>query len=243
MTDVKQRKPPKGGRKGGTVFPRINLKQAHEYANKLVAKTHTGAQPEKIILPGVFNSSGPEGRVRASALKQYSLLEGEPTAYQASELAKDLQAAPPEELYPLLQRACLAPARFKALFDTFHNDTVNAAKIRQQAIKLKVHPESADECVRIFVDSLVYAKLAEVAQDDIVIGQAPTTAVEPTEGEKPVFIEDTPPADEEHKTDTELPAMLRKPTPAAQVNISVDSSMDPEKLERLLKLLKQYGAI
>ncbi len=39
----KKPKPPKGGRKGGTLFPKLNLKQALEYAEKLVSKTHTGA--------------------------------------------------------------------------------------------------------------------------------------------------------------------------------------------------------
>jgi hypothetical protein len=46
------RRTPKGGRKGGVLFPKLNLKQALEYAKKLVSKTHTGPQAEKTILPG-----------------------------------------------------------------------------------------------------------------------------------------------------------------------------------------------
>ena len=81
------KKPPKGGRKGGVLFPKIGLKQALEYAKKVVSKTHTGPQPEKTILPGVFGSAGPTGKVRASALKQYGLLEGAVDGYQATKLA------------------------------------------------------------------------------------------------------------------------------------------------------------
>jgi len=36
---------PKGGRKGGTQFPRLDLKQAIEFNKKLVSKTHTAPQP------------------------------------------------------------------------------------------------------------------------------------------------------------------------------------------------------
>lgn len=76
MAENKKHAPPKGGRKGGTRFPQLGLVKALEYCGKLVSKTHTGPQPESIILPGVFNTSGTVGQVRASALKQYGLLEG-----------------------------------------------------------------------------------------------------------------------------------------------------------------------
>lgn len=57
MTESKEladatKKPPKGGRRGGTTFPRVGLKKALEYSQKLVRKTHTGPQPEDAILRG-----------------------------------------------------------------------------------------------------------------------------------------------------------------------------------------------
>ena len=67
MTDKPKHKPK---RKGGTTFPRINLEDAVNFANKLVAKTHTGSLDSKIIYPGVFGSKGAAGEIRASALKQ-----------------------------------------------------------------------------------------------------------------------------------------------------------------------------
>ena len=92
--ETTKRKPPTGGgSKGGTRFPHTALKQALEYASNLVRKTHTAPQPESTILTGVFGNAGPEGQVRASALKQFGLLEGNRTAYQATELAKKIDAS------------------------------------------------------------------------------------------------------------------------------------------------------
>ena len=137
------KKPPKGGRKGGTIFPKLNLQKALEYGKKLTAKTHTGAQPEDEILPGVFGNSGPEGKVRASALKQFGLMQGDAKAYQATKLAKDIDAALPDGRPALLQRALLASKLFDKIFDTFHGDTVSKAQIAKRAKELDVHPESA----------------------------------------------------------------------------------------------------
>jgi hypothetical protein len=248
MDAEQQRKTPKGGRKGGAVYPRIDLKQAHGYAIKLVSKTHTGPQSEKIILPGVFHNSGANGKVKVSALKQYSLLQGEPNAYESTQLAKDINSAPSNEVGSLLQKACLSPNVFKTLFETFHNDTVAIAKIRQQTINLKVHPDSADDCVKIFTDSLVYAGLAQVDQDQVILSTT-SKFPEKTETEETQIEEhlenDSKDTDVEHENkDPEFKQTDRRPiTPAFHVNISIDSSMDPEKLEKILKVLKQHGAI
>src|SRR5437867_7316365 len=85
-TESKKRAIPKGGRKGGTTFPHLELKQAIKFNKKLVSKTHTTSQPAKIILKGVFNNSGPVGGVRVSAMKQYALLTGSRSEEHTSEL-------------------------------------------------------------------------------------------------------------------------------------------------------------
>src|SRR5262249_9768718 len=153
----------------GTQFPRLELKQAIEFAKKLVSKTHTSPQPEKIILKGVFNNTGPTGKVRAAAMKQYDLLKGSPQAYEASEMAKQIAAAPSNEVPQLYKQACLKPKLFKTIHDTFQGDTVTISKIRQQAANLKVHPDSLDECVRIFVNSITFATLGTEQGEDIQI--------------------------------------------------------------------------
>lgn len=116
---------PKGGRKGGAIFPRIALKDALVYARKLVSKTHTSPQPRDVIYSGVVGSKTGTGNIRISALKQYGFLIGDNKSnYSAGDLAKQISAAPDEELIQLYRLAALKPMIFKKLFDTFHGDRV-----------------------------------------------------------------------------------------------------------------------
>lgn len=101
-SEKKTRQMPKGGRKGGSVFPRLTLSDAVAYARKLVSKTHTSAQPKDVILSGVVGAKTGTGDVRMSALKQYGFLKGDTkSGFSADDLAKKIDAAPPEELIPL----------------------------------------------------------------------------------------------------------------------------------------------
>lgn len=247
---ISGRKAPKGGRKGGTLFPKINLKQALDYSKKLVAKTHTGPQPEQTILPGVFDSSGPTGKVRASALKQFGLLEGGIEAYEATQLAKDIDGAPPEDRPALLQRAFRSSKLFNQIFETFHDDTVSKAKIGQRARNLDVHPESAEECAQLFIDSAATAGLGTVNGDSITLAAADAgagAAPEPEEGAE------QPGQQEADEAEAAAAAEAgekngRRPGDSAgrsrpAVSINVDSTSDPDKLEKQLKLLREYGLI
>lgn len=252
---------PGGGKKGGTRYPNIALKQAVGYAKKLVAKTHTGPQPDTIILKGVFDSTSSAGKVRASALKQYGLLQGNVDAYDATDAARAINSAPSDELAPLLRKALFEPPVFKAIFDTFQNDTVTRAKIRQQALQLKVHPDLADKCVDLFVQSAVFAGVATENGDNILISSvssfAPTKKEETQSGdegddglENPAGVgsseQDADGADSVPDAEVRNAQPHNPPTGArAQINVtlSLDSTMDPEKLERYMKILRQYGAI
>jgi hypothetical protein len=248
--------PPKGGRKGGTLFPKISLKQALEYSKKLVAKTYTGPQPEKTVLPGVFGSATTPGKVRASALKQFDLLEGGAEAYQATKLAKDIGAAPEEDRTPLLQRAFLNSKLFKQVFDTFHGDTISTAKIKQLVQQLGVHPDSADECVDIFIDSAVVAGPGTLAGDSVALIKAGEIA--PAAGETAASEGAVPPEEPETAEGGTAEALAgpnsdagpetEKPAPRANragvnVTLTVDSSSDPDKLQKQLELLRKYGVI
>jgi hypothetical protein len=247
MTEQIKRTPPKGGRKGGTLFPKIDLKKAVEYSKKIVSKTHTSPLPASVILPGVFNNSGPDGKVRASALRQFGLLNEDNAKMGATDLGKEIASSPETEIIPHLQAACLTPKLFKQLFETFKGDSVNTPKLKQQAIKLKVHPDSADECIQIFASSLQYSSLAQLEGDTLTLVNSPTSedlanlqSTEETGRE-----EETDEYDDTDKDDTppSIQSRRRQAPSSVQVNISLDPSMDPEKLEKLLKLLKNYGAI
>lgn len=253
------KKPPKGGRKGGTLFPKINLKQALDYSKKVVSKTHTGPQPEKTILPGVFGNAGPLGKVRASALKQYGLLEGAVDAYKATKLARGIDAAPDEDRPPLLQQAFLNSKLFKQIFETFHGDTVSKAKIEQRAKGLNVHPESAAECAELFVDSAATASLGTLSGDSISLVKARTTlpAAHPAAGDNvqdeikeqknadtgDERVEENPSAGKNASETLSEKSVKQDTKPGVTLTLTVDPSSDPDKLEKQLKLLRQYGMI
>ncbi|GAB5561390.1 MAG: hypothetical protein SynsKO_30370 [Synoicihabitans sp.] len=247
------KKMPKGGRKGGTTFPRVRLKDAAGYAEKLVSKTHTGTQPDTVILPGVFGASGPSGKVRASALKQFGLLEGTPKAYDSTELAQSIVAAPEEEIRSHLATAFFKVKVFTTLFDTFCDDTVSTARVRQQALKLKVHPDSVNECVELFIGSATDAGLANQSGDDIAFTKTPVEKVSEDQAEAETEEQSEVPPEEE-QTEVVDAELEQEPetggqssvTPSktkANLEIKIDPSMDPEKLDRLLGVLKKYGQI
>lgn len=250
MSEKEKKKPPKGGRKGGAFYPKIDLKKAVEYNKKLVSKTHTSPQPASVIHPGVFNTNGTEGVVRASALRQFGLLNDDKTKMEALELGKNIASSPPDELSPLLQDACLKPKVFKQLFETFKGDSVTVPKLRQQAVKLKVHPDSADDCVTIFISSLQYCGLARADGDGYFLNSVVnvTSKVEEPSLENPEeAVEEQDPEmdlqDKKGDNKNKTQVIKRNPSSPVQVTLNLDSTMDSDKLEKFLKLLKTYGAI
>jgi hypothetical protein len=255
VKQTETKKTEKGGRKGGTLFPKINLGQSLDYAKKLVSKTHTGPQPEKTILPGVLGNAGSVGRIRASALKQFGLLEGTPAAYKATQLAREIDAALPDDRPSLLQRTFFSSKLFKQLFDIFHGDTVSKSKIEQRAKGLDVHPESAEECAQLFVDSAITACLGTLEGDSLTLTNAGAIApaAEPDTGddEEPENQEPAGEINEEQNVPDKKNGSGRGSQtppphgakPGLTVNLTVDPSSDPDKLEKQLKLLRQYGVI
>lgn len=247
-------KPPKGtAPKGGTRYPRYGLKEALEWSKKLVSKTHGGPQPADIIYAAVVDSKGPRGEIKASALKQFGLMDGARAAYVATPLAKSIAIAPPEELQPLLAQAALTPPLFKALFDTFHGDEVSLAKLRQRAAELDVHPDNLPNAASIYATSLSLAGLVTVQGEKVTHGSTPATSsnVAPA-GEDEPNAEESDPGDAAVEKDAnpgdivpDLPLEGSVNTPRAvfQVNVNLDASLDTDKLERQLALLKRYGAI
>lgn len=266
----KARQMPKGGRKGGSVFPRTSLTEALGYARKLVSKTHTGPQPAEVVLSGVVGSKTDTGRIRMSALKQYGLLEGDAKAnFSASELAKKLAAAPADEAVPLLRQAMLNPTVFRKLFDTFHGDAVSKAKLKQRAADLNVHPDSTASCVDLYVSGMTTAGLVTVVGDQVKhiassdLAQPPATDTAAADTELDALDEevagnDLNPGDADQAgLPADAPANGAKPTRASvpdgiaaagpravfNVNVTLDSSLDIEKLQKQLELLKRFGAI
>lgn len=262
------KKTPKGGRKGGTTFPRLGMADALNYSKKLVSKTHTGPQPVQTVLVGVFNNKGPEGGVRASALKQYGLLQGDSTGYEASPLARQIEAAVPEERAKLVRQAFLTPKMFKQVYETLQSETASRARVRQAVLTAKVHLDSADDCIQIFIDGAVHAGLGTMEGDSIVLGtfpaDTPATVLETEDSDTGVEDEvqdavESEKAEQDSDVDTEMetetdsaiddetggemPSRRQKTGVNVNLNLNVDSSSDPEKLQKQLRLLKKFGVI
>jgi hypothetical protein len=239
---------PKGGRKGGTRYPRIALQKALDYSKKLVSKTHVAPHPEDEILPSVFGNSGSEGKIRASALKQFGLLQGDTKAYEATTLAKEIEAALPESRSALVRQAFLKSEPLNKIFDTFHGDTISKAQIVRRVKELDVHPDLADECAQIFLESALTAELGTLSGDALALVPATLDTATSTGDE------DQNPASNEHVTGdrdhaektVRVPpqgAVTQQSKPGLSVNLNVDSSSDPDKLEKQLKLLRDFGVI
>lgn len=257
MPEKPTRQMPKGGRKGGSVFPRVALDDAVSYARKLVGKTHTGPQPQDVIFSGVVGAKSGTGQVRISALKQYGFIAGNVNEkYSADDLAKKIVAAPPEELVPLYRKAILKPTVFKKLFDTFHGDSVSKAKLKQRAAELKVHPDETASCVDLYISGMATAQLVTVegdlikhlASSDLAVELSVNGAAEPEMADDE-FIETehgdcegielaANPVNKDEKAIGNV-----GPRAVFNVNVTLDSSLDIEKLQKQLELLKRFGAI
>jgi len=267
------RQMPKGGRKGGRVFPRVALIDAINYARKLVSKTHTAAQPKDVILSGVVGTKGGAGAVRMSALKQYGFLKGDAKAgFSAGDLAKKISAAPSDELVALYREAVLRPTIFKQLFDTFHGDTVSKRKLKQRVADLKMHPDETSTCVDLYLKGMIAAELVTMEGDQVkhltsnAIGAQPAAEhVDDVESESSDNDVESKNLNGAASSTSENEGVLPKETPdgvsalnplaTAQegtakgpravfnVSVTLDSSLDIDKLQKQLELLKRFGAI
>jgi hypothetical protein len=151
------------------------------------------------------------------------------------------------------------------------SDATTFAKVRQQCAVLKVHIDSADDCAQTFIDSLKFAGLAAIDGDRINIAgldAVPRLPQETTEHgdddaeEDGDDAEDVPPVVDQSEAAaangqgaaTKIQPLPPAPPPATppetpsarsviHINVNLDSSLDTEKLEKQLALLRRYGAL
>lgn len=249
MSDDEKKKLPKGGRRGGKVIPHYALEEALAWSEKLVSKTHTAAQPLDLIKSSVVEAKSGTGDIRASALRQYGLLSGPSTALNATPLARQIKSAPSDEQRELTKQAALRPEVFNGLFKTFHGDTVPIGKLRQRAAELGVHPDTAAKCAEVYASTLIFAGLAERDGENIkhLEAQAVTDG-EPGDaianrGTDADAAEDAGQAREQGDAVVSVTAPVRRGAAAVQVNINLDSTLDTDKLEKQLALLRRFGAL
>lgn len=254
---------PTGGKKGGSVFPRYDLESAVVAAKRLVSKSHIGPIAKDLYVSGVLQATGPRADIKSSSLKQYGFLLGSSKhGFQASDIAKQV-ALGGEDAAPALRKAALHPRVFSKMHEPFSGDSVSKAKLKQRAAQLGVHPDMLDLCVKIYVDSLTTAGLVRVEGDQVVHLAKP---VAPIPSDEEAQVSDSGQASDlgsDHQDDTSQSASsveqsvskdreqdkrlgltgMRTGRALINVNITLDSSLDTEKLEKQLALLKKFGAI
>jgi hypothetical protein len=144
------------------------------------------------------------------------------------------------------------------MFDTFQGDTVSKAKLKQRAADLEVHPDEAMACVEVFVQSLVTAELATENNDQVTLVSSQVS--EEAKGTTGGSNEQRPSEDNEGHSESELEVLDDKinnedksslngtqskvgPRAVFNVNVTLDSSLVIEKLQKQLDLLRRFGAI
>lgn len=171
---------------------------------------------------------------------------------------KKIIHATEDELPQHLRQAALHPKIFKQIFETYHGDIITKAKLRQRAGDLNIHPEQTGTCIDLYIASLAEAGLVSVDGERVTHTSFERASHE-EKSQMPEVVDDRLAYEVDDKTtntqDVDSLALSQDqdshrstgpiPTPKAvfHVNISLDSSMDIDKLEKQLALLKKFGAI
>lgn len=243
---AKKKVQPKGKAKGGTRFPRYALDAVVDNIPSFLTKVHTGPITVQELSSGVFKlgASSSAGRVRLAAMKHFGLAAGTYKEITATDLSRRIGSTSGDARLPYLQQAFFNVEPFKKVFDVFTGETVTKERIGEYAYSpLKVHPDNRDEFAKVFAASATAAGLAAIDGDQISL-VPPQEVLLPSVGEAEI----KPSADREEVGVGEekgLPFPLRTGRRAVPPNITIaiDPTLDPEKLEKQLEVLKRYGLI
>jgi hypothetical protein len=241
----------KRGKKGGTRFPRYSLKHLVALLDSFLGKTHTSTISIEQLNAGVFNVSAnsPKGKTKFSALKQFGLADGDYKKINSTSLCSDIAMSDGDVRITHLQKALQNVKPFADTLKTFQNSATEKTKIGQYAVSnLKVHPDLRDNFVKMFVESCEEASLCQIDGQSISFEQNPDLNI--NLDENPITEEENSedekidkPTEKKEEQGSQSYSTKKQGNSNINVNIDVDPSMDPEKLEKLLKLLKGYGAI
>lgn len=209
---------------------------------------------------GVFKirSTAAEGKIKFSSLKQYGLAEGEYKEIKPQELASKIELADENEKINLLQKAFLNVSTFQNTFETFQGSIITESKIKAYAVStLKIHPDLSEKFISAFIESAELAGLCSTKGDNISFISANGLT------QKPIINDDTAgddvnedkddelPVDEdsEGKSDEEIDDPKDNPPPRKRqstlpnIDLKIDPTLDPDKLEKQLKILRKFGLI
>jgi hypothetical protein len=243
MSDKRQTQTQRPKPKGGTRFPQQALGELVEYVDSLARKTRQHDISLAQLNVSVFGLSegSKSGKVQFSSMKQFGLVEGKYEALRASPLAQAIAGSQGDGGVRFLRTAFANVKTFADTFRTFAGDETEIAKIESYAeAPLGVHPDKASLFARNFAKSAEACGLATVAADRVTLEQSLDLSV----GEQATPGGETQDdlADDALDDRSGL-TMATSPGSGHSIAIQVDSSMDPEKLEKHLRILRRYGLI
>ncbi len=226
----------KGGRKGGKIYPRHSLEMLDSHIELISSKASKTPYDRKSFCAGIFNlKHNNECKVRISSLKQFGLIEEKENKLTATDLCVRIAARSSTERSHFYEEAFRNVPLFKMAYETFSGTTVTAAQIATYAADtLGVHFDNRENFAIKLVES---AKKAGLCKDDNDGYFFELVTLE--------SIEAIPDATKEEEQDKKPPPKKLTVDTNRTVNIEVkiDSTLDPETLEKHLKKLKKFGLI
>ena len=243
MSDKKKTQTSRPKPKGGTRFPQHQLGELVKHVEILARKTRAHEISLAQLNVSVFDlsESSATGKVQLSSMRQFGLVQGKYEALKASPLAQEIAGSRGDARVRFFRAAFANVKTFADTFRTFAGDETEIAKIESYAIApLGVHPDKAPLFAQNFAKSAEACALATLDADRVSLEQS----LDPSVGEQVTPGGDAQDTLVDDGIDERSGLVLTtSPGSGHSIAIQVDSSMDPEKLEKHLRILRQYGLI
>lgn len=220
------------GRQRSTNYPGMDL----AWAEEIVRRAHSSGTTNRTALAQLIghrdDTSGP-ARSKLAALKHFGLVDYEGGKVIITQLGEKLAAPmPDEDLSEALRQSFLSVAAFKQMYDLcakgvpLAKDALEHVAIRQAGVTAK----AASDFVEIFCSSGARAGLTELVDEKSIRVLSEFVAVGQRLERKP---------DEVGMPETGIGTERAGRVPAWNITLSIDSSMDPENLRGLIRVLKE----
>ncbi len=138
-------------------YPRLNLADAIERANRLYKAEHTHkTDKESVAVALGYTSLNGASLTAISTLKQYGLLQEDGDGLRVSQDVVALTMLPegdPERI-EALQRAASAPRLFSELRETYGETLPSDVSLRYALVKKGFSEKAANEVIRVYRDTL-----------------------------------------------------------------------------------------
>lgn len=209
------------------------------WAEDTIIKAHSAGVANRIALAQLVghqdDTSGP-ARSKLAVLRHYRLVEYDEGKVTITELGKRLAAPMPgEDRSEALRESFFNVSTFKQLYDQCAKDTsLSKDALANVAIRqVRLAPKAAPDFVEIFTQSGVRAGLVQALDEKSVKILKETVAAKEPAQDKIAGGEDT------QGNKVEEPMRRSGTTQAWNINLSIDSSMTPDNLRGLIRVLKE----